>query len=205
VLWYKGRICVPDIKEIKNLILLEAHDFAYSIHPRGNKKYQDIKVSYLWYGMKHEVAEYMALCDPRQRVKAEHQRLTRLLQPLKVPEWKWEKVSMDFIVGIPRTQRGYDSIWVIIDRLTKVAHFIPVKTTYVGPQLVQLYILRIVWLHGVPKRIMSDRGTQFTLKFWKRLHESMDTKMNFSSAMVRSPSSPYTSRPSMNFPFENNS
>jgi hypothetical protein len=86
---------------------------------------------------------------------------------------------MDFIVGLPRTQRRYDSIWVILDRLTKVAHFIPVKTTYTRPQLAELYISRIIYLHGVPKKIVSDKGTQFTLKFWERLHESMDTKLNF--------------------------
>jgi hypothetical protein len=89
---------------------------------------------------------------------------------------------MDFIVGLPRTQKGYDSIWVIMDQLTKVAHFIPVKMTYTGPQLAELYIARIVCHHIVPKKIMSDRGTQFTSKFWERLHESMDTKLNFSSA-----------------------
>jgi transposase InsO family protein len=88
---------------------------------------------------------------------------------------------MDFIVGLPRTRDGYDSIWVIVDRLTKVAHFIHVKTTYSGAQLVELYMPRIVCLHGVPKKIVSDRGTQFTSRFWKRLHESMDTKLNFSS------------------------
>jgi transposase InsO family protein len=88
---------------------------------------------------------------------------------------------MDFIVGLPRTRDGYDSIWVIVDKLTKVTHFIPVKTTYSGAQLAELYMSRIVCLHGVPK-IVSDRGTQFTSHFWKRLHESMDTKLNFSSA-----------------------
>jgi hypothetical protein len=82
-----------------------------------------------------------------------------LLLPLKVPEWKWEEIGMDFIVELPRTQRGYDSIWVIVDRLTKVAHFIPIKTTYTIPQLAELYILRIVCLHGVPRKIVSDRGT----------------------------------------------
>jgi hypothetical protein len=89
---------------------------------------------------------------------------------------------MNFIVGLPRNQAGYDSIWVIVDRLTKVAHFIPVKTTYSGPQLAELYMSRIVYLHEVPKKIMSDRGTQFTLKFWKRLHETLDTQLRFSSA-----------------------
>jgi transposase InsO family protein len=89
---------------------------------------------------------------------------------------------MDFIVGLPRTQLGYDSIWVIVDKLTKVAHFITVKATYCKPQLAELYILRIVYLYGVPKKIVSDRGTQFTLRFWERLHEALDTQLCFSSA-----------------------
>ena len=91
-----------------------------------------------------------------------------MLQPLKVPEWKWEEIDMDFIIGLPHTRDGYDSIWVIVDRLTKVAHFIPVKTTYLGAQLAELYMSRIVCLHGVPKKIVSDRGTQFTSRFWKK-------------------------------------
>jgi transposase InsO family protein len=89
---------------------------------------------------------------------------------------------MDFIMGLPRTQSGYDSIWVIVNRLTKVAQFIPVKTTYSRPQLAELYMLRIVCLYGVPKKIVSDRGTQFTSKFWERLHETLDTLLHFSSA-----------------------
>jgi transposase InsO family protein len=89
---------------------------------------------------------------------------------------------MDFIVGLPRTQSGYDSVWVIVDRLTKVDHFIPVKTTYSGPQLAELYMSRIVYLHGLPKKIVSNRGTQFTSKFWERLHETFDTQLHFSSA-----------------------
>jgi IS30 family transposase len=89
---------------------------------------------------------------------------------------------MDFIVGLPKTQSGYDPIWVIVDRLSKVVHFILVKTTYKGSKLAELYIAKIVCLHGVPKKIVSDRGTQFTLKFWEKVHESMDTKLNFSSA-----------------------
>jgi transposase InsO family protein len=89
---------------------------------------------------------------------------------------------MDFIVELTRTQAGHNSIWVIVDRLTKVAHFIVVKTTYSGAKLGELYMSRIVWLHGVPKKIVSDRGSQFTSKFWEKIHESMDTRLNFSSA-----------------------
>jgi hypothetical protein len=109
--------------------------------------------------MRRDVAEYVALCDTCQRVKTEHQRSTGLLQPLQVSEWRWEEIVMDFIMGLPRTQSGYDSIWVVVDRLTKVVHFIPIKTTYSGPQLAELYMSRIVCLHGVPKKTVSDTGT----------------------------------------------
>ncbi|WVZ58280.1 hypothetical protein U9M48_008563 [Paspalum notatum var. saurae] len=121
-----------DVDSIRKLILSEAHDTAYSIHPSSTKVYHDLKERFWWYGMKRAVAEYVAVCDTCQRVKAEYQRPAGLLQPLKIPEWKWEEISMDFIVGLPRTQKGYNSIWVVVDRLTKVAHFIPVNTTYSG-------------------------------------------------------------------------
>jgi hypothetical protein len=152
---------VPDVDRLREKILQEAHDSAYSIHPGSTKMYRDLE-RHWWYGMKCDVAAHVALCDVCQRVKAEHHRPADLLQPLKVPEWKWEEICMDFIMGLPRTRDGYDSIWVIVDHLTKVAHFIPVKTTYIGAQLAELYISRIVCLHGVPKKIVSDRGTQFT-------------------------------------------
>jgi hypothetical protein len=105
------------------------------------------------------VAAHVAMCDVCQRVKAEHQRPVGLLYPLKIPEWKWEEIGMDFITGLPRTSKGYGSIWVIVDRATKVAHFIPVRTNYTGAKLTELYMTRIVCLHGVPKKIVSDRGS----------------------------------------------
>jgi hypothetical protein len=181
-IWFKKRICVPDVGDLRKKILREAHDSAYSIHPGSTKMYQDLKQRYWWYGIKRDVSVHVALCDTCHRGKAEHQKPTGLLQPLKVPEWKWEEISMDFIVGLPRTSAGYDSIWVIVDRLTKVAHFIPVKTTHSGARLAELYMSQIVCLHGVPKMLVSDRGTQFTSCFWEKLHEFMDTKLNFSSA-----------------------
>jgi hypothetical protein len=176
--WFRKRICVPDVDHLREKILQEADNSAYSIHPGSTKMYQDLKERYWWYGMKRDVAAHVALCDMCQRVNAEHQRPAGLLQPLKVPEWKWEEIGMDFIVGLPCTRDGYDFIWVIADHLTKVAHFIPVKTTYTGARLAELYISRIVCLHGVPKRIVLDRGTQFTSRFWQKLN----TKLNFSSA-----------------------
>nr|CAH66687.1 OSIGBa0097A15.2 [Oryza sativa] len=180
--WLGERICVPDNKDLKDAILKEAHDTLYSIHPGSTKIYQDLKERFWWASMKREIAEYVAVCDVCQRVKAEHQKPAGLLQPLKIPEWKWEEIGMDFITGLPRTSSGHDSIWVIVDRLTKVAHFIPVKTTYSGSRLAELYMARIVCLHGVPKKIVSDRGSQFTSKFWKKLQEEMGSKLNFSAA-----------------------
>ncbi|WVZ93943.1 hypothetical protein U9M48_039892 [Paspalum notatum var. saurae] len=173
-LWYKNRICVPNVDRIRKLSLSEAHDTAYSIHPDSTKIYYDLKERFWWYGMKCALAEY--------RVKAEHQRPAGLLQPLKVPEWKWEEIAMDFIVGLPRTQKGYNSIWVVVDRLTKVAHFIPVNTTYSGAKLAEQYISRIFCLHGVPKRIISNRGLQFISRFWEQLHDSLNKKLRFSTA-----------------------
>ena len=101
---------------------------------------------------------------------------------IKFPSLKWDKLGMDFITGLPRTRSGYDSIWVVVDRLTKVAHFIPVKTTYTSAKLAKIYMTRIVCLHGVPRTIVSDRGTQFTSKFWKQLHETLGTRLEFSTA-----------------------
>jgi hypothetical protein len=117
--WFKNKICVPKIKELRETILKEAHDSAYSIHPGSTKMYQDLKQRYWWYGMKKDVPAHVALCDTCQRVKAEYQKPAGLLQPLKVPESKWEEIGMDFIMGLPHSRDGYDSIWVIADRLTQ--------------------------------------------------------------------------------------
>jgi hypothetical protein len=158
VVWFKDRLCVPDIKSIRELILKEAHETAYSIHPGSEKMYQDLMKRFWWYSMKREIAEYVARCDSCQRIKAEHQRPAGLLQPLQILQWKWDEIGMDFIVRLPRTRGGYDSIWVVMDHLTKVAHFIPVKTTYNSAVLAELYMSRIVCLLGIPKKIISDRG-----------------------------------------------
>jgi hypothetical protein len=181
VLWFKNRLCVP-IGKARETLLDEAHNSAYSIHPGTTKMYLDLKTRYWWRGMKKEIAQYVARCDTCQRTKAEHQKPAGLLQPLPIPEWKWEEIGMDFVTGLPRSQRGNDSIWVIIDRLTKVAHFIPVKTTFGGAALARLYLKEIVRLHGIPRKIVSDRGTQFTSKFWKGLQQAMGTKLDFSTA-----------------------
>ena len=105
--------------------------------------------------MKREIAKFVAECDVCRRVKAEHQLPAGLLQPLPIPEWKWDSIGMDFITGLPQTSKRKDSIWVIIDRLTKVAHFLPVLVKFTVGQLADLYLSRIVCLHGVPKTIVS--------------------------------------------------
>jgi hypothetical protein len=103
------------------------------------------------------------------------------LQSLPIPTWKWEDISMDFIVGLPRTTKGYDSIWVIVDRLTKIAHFLPVRVKYTMATYAELCIARMLSLHGIPKTIVSDRGPQFVAKFWEALHKSLGTKLLHSS------------------------
>ena len=132
--------------------------------------------------MKEDVARFVAKCLTCQQVKAEHQRPGGQLQSMEIPEWKWDEITMDFIVGLPKTTAGYDSIWVIVDRLTKSAHFIPVKVTFTAEKLAWIYHREIVRLHGVPRSIISDRGTVFTSRFWKALHRAMGTQLKFSSA-----------------------
>jgi hypothetical protein len=128
--------------------------------------YADMRKMFWWKDMKKDIAGHVARCDICNRVKVEHQRPTGLLKPLDVPVWKWECISMDFIVGLPRSPKGHDSIWVIVDRLTKVAHFVPVKVDYRVEKLVDLYIEHILRLHRAPVSIVSDRGTQWTSRFW---------------------------------------
>jgi hypothetical protein len=121
-------------------------------------------------------------CDTCRRIKADHMRPVGNLQPLSISEWKWEDIYMDFIVGLHRTSRGYNSIWVIVDRLNKSAHFIPVATTYRVRQYAELYISHIVRYHGIPKTIISDRGSIFVARFWEQLHECLGTHLIRSSA-----------------------
>ena len=154
--WLKNRICVPRDQKIRMEILNEAHNSKYSIHPGCTKMYQDLKDHFWWRDMRKDIAEYVAKCDICRRIKAEHQCPAGLLKPLDIPVWKWDDISMDFIVGLPRTQKGHDAIWVIVDRLTKVAHFIPVKTTFTVSELAELYIDNILKLHGAPRSIVSD-------------------------------------------------
>jgi hypothetical protein len=127
VIWFKDRIVVPKDAEVHQQILDEAHLSRYSIHPRSTKMYQDLKQHYWWTKMKIEIARYVAKCHTCRRVKAIHMKAARPLHSLPILTWKWEDISMDFIVGLPKTTKGFDSIWVIIDRLTKTAIFFPLR------------------------------------------------------------------------------
>jgi hypothetical protein len=181
VLWFKDRLVVPMDFELHRKIMDEAHCSRYSIHPGTNKMYQDLRKNFWWTRMKREIAKYVLECDTCRRIKEDHLRPARNLQPLSIPEWKWENICMDFIVGLPRTSRGYNSIWAIVDRLTKSAHFIPVATRYRVEQYAELYISHIVRYHGIPKTIISDRGSIFVARFWEQLHECLGTHLIRSS------------------------
>ena len=115
VLWFKDRLVVPKVPELRQSILEEAHATRLSIHSGSNKMYHDLKQRFWWTKMKIEIARYIAKCDTCQKVKAIHLRSAGELQPLPIPSWKWEDISMDFIIGLPKTSKGFDSIWVIVD------------------------------------------------------------------------------------------
>jgi hypothetical protein len=182
VVWFGKCLVVPVDSEIKKIILDEAHKSKICIHPGSTKMYQDLKQNFWWSNMKVDIAKYVAECDTCHRMKASHLKSAGVLQPLSIPMWKWDDISMDFIVGLPLTARKKDSIWVIVDRLTKTAHFIAVHTTYSVQQYAELYMDHIVCLHGILKTIISDKGTQFVACFWEQLHECLGTKLIRSSS-----------------------
>ncbi|WRX26670.1 Reverse transcriptase domain - like 10 [Theobroma cacao] len=181
VLRYGTKLYVPDGDGLRREILEEAHMAAYVVHLGATKMYQDLKEVYWWERLKRDVAEFVSKCVVCQQVKVEHQKPARLLQPFPVHEWKWEHIAMDFVMGLPRTNRGYNSIWIVVDRLTKSTHFLPVKTTYGAAQYARVYMDEIVRLHGIPISIVSDRGAQFASRFWGKLQEALGTKLDFST------------------------
>jgi len=180
VLRLQDRTCVPNVPELRKMILEEGHRSNLSIHPGAPKMYQDLKMLFWWPNMKREVSEFVYACLVYQNAKIEHHRPLGKLQPLEIPQWKWDSISMDFVVGLPRNPRGLDSIWVIVDRLTKSAHFINIIFALV--KLTSLYISEIVILHGVPSSIVSDRDPRFTSRFWESLNRALGTKLRLSLA-----------------------
>jgi hypothetical protein len=159
VLWFKDRLVVPNKEALKRKILNEAHTSRYSIHLGSTKMYHDLRQQFWWTRMKRETTRYVSEYDTCRKVKADYMKPGGLLQPLSIPDWKWDDISMDFILGLPLTARKFDSIWVIMDRLTKSAHFIHVHTKYRVEKYAEIYIAHVLCLHGVPKTIASDRGS----------------------------------------------
>ena len=182
-LYYRDQICVPNDDELKKSILKEAHSGSFAMHPGSTKMYQDLKTSYWWSGMKRDVSEFVTKCMVCQKVKAEHQVPSRLLRPVKILEWKWDQITMDFVVGLLVTGRKHDSVWVVVDRLTKSTHFLPVRTDYSLDKLAELYIRKIFWLHGIPISIILDRDPRFTSRFWRKLQKALGTRLNFSTTL----------------------
>jgi hypothetical protein len=149
------------------MILQEMHNVPYEGHPRYQKIVAAVKSHHFWLGMKREIAEYIARCMKCQKVKFEHGHLAGLLQPLPIPEWNWEVVTMDFITGFPITAKLHDSIMVVVDMLTKASHFIPLKTTHKVADVANIFLKEVARLHRIPKTIVSNRDPKFTSNFWK--------------------------------------
>ncbi|CAN6440346.1 unnamed protein product [Victoria cruziana] len=131
--------------------------------------------------MRKDIVDFVAHCLICQQVKAQHQRPGGLLIPWELPKWKWDEVTMDFVMGLPRTWRKYDAIWVVVDRLSKPTYFLAIRTTLPLDALADLYICEIVRIHGVPKAIVSDKDPRFTSRFWKAFQSALDTKLKMSS------------------------
>ena len=159
------RLCVPNVGELKKEIMEEAHSSAYAMHLGSTKMYHTLREHYWWRGMKKDVAEFVSICLIFQQVKVKHQRPAGLVQSLSIPQWKWERIMMDFVVRLPRCHSGYDAIWVMVDRLTKSTHFLPMKNSDSVEKLVELYVKEIVRIHGTPVSIVSDRDPRFTSQF----------------------------------------
>ncbi|GJY90888.1 putative reverse transcriptase domain-containing protein [Tanacetum coccineum] len=180
-LYYLDRIWVPLKGDVRTLIMDEAHKSKYSVHPGADKMYYDLRDRYWWPGMKKDIAVYVSKCLTCLKVKAEHQRPSGLLQQPEIPEWKWEGIAMDFVTKLPRTSSGHDIIWVIVDRLTKSAHFLPMREDYKMDRLARLYLNEIVARHGVPISIISDCDSRFTSRFWQSMQEALGTRLDMST------------------------
>ncbi|KAJ9544459.1 hypothetical protein OSB04_024166 [Centaurea solstitialis] len=182
VYYFKDRIWIPKADQLRKMIMDETHQSRYSIHPGSDKMYKGLKEHYWWPGMKKDIATYVSKCLTCARIKAEHQKPSGLLQQPEILEWKWEQISMDFVTKLPKTKKGHDSIWVIVDRLTKSAHFLPIKESFSIDRLAQLYVDEIVMRHGVPISIISVRDSRFTSRFWQSLQAALGTSVDLSTA-----------------------
>nr|GEU76838.1 reverse transcriptase domain-containing protein [Tanacetum cinerariifolium] len=180
-IYFFNRSWIPSVGGVRKLIMDEAHTSRYSIHPGADKMYYDLRDLYWWPGMKRDNAEYVSRCLMCSKIKAKHQKPLGLLQQPEIPEWKWEKLAMDLVIQLPRNSSGYDAIWVVVDRLTKSAHFLPIREEYKTEKLTRIYINEIVARHGVPASIISDRYGRFASHLWQALQEVLGTKLHIST------------------------
>ncbi|GKB86640.1 putative reverse transcriptase domain-containing protein [Tanacetum coccineum] len=178
----KNQSWLPRFGNLRDLIMHESHKSKYSIYPGSDKMYQDLKKLYWWPNMKAIIAEYVGKCLTCSRVKAECQKPSGLLVQPEIPMWKWERITMDFVTKLPKTSNEHDTIWVIVDRLTKSAHFIPTRETDSMETLTRLYIKEIVSRHGILISIISDRDSHFTSRFWQSLQSALGTQLDMSTA-----------------------
>ncbi|GJY11558.1 putative reverse transcriptase domain-containing protein [Tanacetum coccineum] len=177
-----GRSWLPCYGNLRSVIMHESHKSKYSIHPGSKKMYQDMKKLYWWPNMKADIATYVSKCLTCAKVKAEHQRPSGLLVQPAIPEWKWDNITMDFITKLPKSSQGFDTIWVIMDRLTKSAHFLPIRENDPLDKLARLYLNRIVARHGIPVSIICDRDGRFTSNFRRSFQKALGTDLSMRTA-----------------------
>ncbi|GJV49409.1 putative reverse transcriptase domain-containing protein [Tanacetum coccineum] len=177
-----GRSWLPCYGDLRTVIMHESHKSKYSIHPGSEKMYQDVKKLYWWPNMKADIATYVSKCLTCAKVKAEHQRQSGLLVQPEIPQWKWDNITMDFVTKLPKSSQGYDTIWVIVDRLTKSAIFIPMKETDPLEKLARMYLKEVVTRHGIPVSIICDRDPRFASNFWRSLQKALGTSLDMSTA-----------------------
>ncbi|KAJ0827576.1 putative nucleotidyltransferase, Ribonuclease H [Helianthus annuus] len=175
------RLWVPSQDDLRTLLMDEAHKSRYSIHPGSDKMYKDLRTQYWWPGMKKDIALYVSKCLTCLKVKAEDQHPYGLLEQPEIPVWKWESIAMDLITKLPRTKKGHDAIWVVVDCLTKSAHFLPIREDFSAERLAKIYVDEIVSRHGVPLNIISDRDARFSSRFWRTMQSAMGTQLNLST------------------------
>ncbi|GJP54247.1 hypothetical protein CLOM_g13357 [Closterium sp. NIES-68] len=176
------KIWVPNYPPLRQLLLEEYHDVLYAGHFGSNKTLTGIAKHYYWPHMADDVQKFVTSCATCQRMKSSKQKKAGLLQPLPVPEQPWQVVSLDFITGLPPTSSGHDAILVVIDKFSKMGHFIPTHTTARTEETAQLFVRHIISQHGIPTTLISDRDPKFTSKFWKELMSLLGTKLAMSSA-----------------------
>ncbi|GJR45341.1 putative reverse transcriptase domain-containing protein [Tanacetum coccineum] len=177
-----GRSWLPRYGNLISVIMHESHKSKYSIHPGSEKMYQDMKKLYWWPNMKADIATYVSKCLTCAKVKAEHQRPSGLLVQPAIPEWKWDNITMDFITKLPKSSQGFDTIWVIVDRLTKSAHFLPIRENDPLEKLARLYLNMIVARHGISVSIICDWDGRFTSNFWRSFQKALGTDLSMSTA-----------------------